>query len=303
MSFSLRKILSILFLVTVFAVVIGLEFHFNFDPGKASAIATGFMFLAMAMQYVFPEQRKKLEKGEFVTDFLYFLGSLGFGAVSSAIVQYGVRWMAPGLLVKSGLIVQGHGLDILPFWAQVIAFLLIVDFGYYWTHRLSHSSSFLFRFHSMHHMPHRVTVLNGSRAHPLDSMWRRALPMFFVLQFGFSKDAAGLGTLLMIIVGFVQHMNVNFEFGFLNRIIGTNEAHRWHHSTVIDEARNYGLLSVWDQIFGTYVMPASRRGPKEMGLEDQGDVPMHRYFYHLILPFLPQKKPASLPIGAQADQA
>ena len=58
----------------------------------------------------------------------------------------------------------------------------------------------------------------------------------------------------------LQHANVDLRSGWLNRVLSSNEAHRWHHSSRAAEANcNFGsALLVFDHLFGTYRAAGSR---------------------------------------------
>ena len=52
----------------------------------------------------------------------------------------------------------------------------------------------------------------------------------------------------------LQHANVDLRSGWLNRVLSSNEVHRWHHSSRAAEANcNFGsALLLFDHLFGTY---------------------------------------------------
>lgn len=291
MNVNSKKIIvswAFLFGSLFISLYVGLTSQFN--PGISSIFVAAFMTVCICLQYLFPVQKNIFEKNEITTDFLFFaICTIAFSAVSSFFVQKISMWLAPGLFVKIGLLGVNQGFGTFPLALQIVLFVLLIDLGYYWTHRISHSSSVFFRFHRIHHAPHRVSVLNGSRVHPIDSLWRRAVPMIFAVQFGFDKVAVAAGVQVMIVAGIVQHMNVGFKFGLLNRVLGTNEAHRWHHSDKPTEALNYGLLSIWDQVWGTFYVPSGRLQPESMGLAEPGARPLHNFFWQIIDPFIPTR--------------
>jgi sterol desaturase/sphingolipid hydroxylase (fatty acid hydroxylase superfamily) len=54
----------------------------------------------------------------------------------------------------------------------------------------------------------------------------------------------------------------------LSYVFNTPDLHRWHHSKVRDEGdRNYGEnLVLFDLLFGTFYLPASRQPPADIGI-------------------------------------
>jgi sterol desaturase/sphingolipid hydroxylase (fatty acid hydroxylase superfamily) len=156
---------------------------------------------------------------------------------------------------------------------------------FYVTHRMGHEIDFFWRLHSVHHCAHRLSVLNASRAHPLDLIWRRFLPIFVTFQTGVSQEAFIMSGVIGSVLATITHMNVRFSFGPLNYIIGTNEIHRWHHSNNIDEAKNFSVFMLWDHLFGTYVYrPQGQVRPAHMGLFNENFYPVHDYLRQMLVP-------------------
>jgi hypothetical protein len=63
--------------------------------------------------------------------------------------------------------------------------------------------------------------------------------------------------------GALAHANVAGGIGLLDRVLGSAQLHRMHHSAAPGEAGNFGTaISLWDLVFGTY-----RRGtPQAVGV-------------------------------------
>src|SRR5690606_31810528 len=80
-------------------------------------------------------------------------------------------------------------------------------------------------------------------------------------------------------------LNMDLKHGWLNYLIGTNEVHRWHHSTRYNEAKNFAIIMIWDHLFGTFYFPRDRDMPEKTGLGDETNYPLHSYWQQLLLPF------------------
>jgi sterol desaturase/sphingolipid hydroxylase (fatty acid hydroxylase superfamily) len=173
----------------------------------------------------------------------------------------------------------------LPLWGQVLVAWLTFDFMFYVTHRMGHEIDILWRLHSVHHCAHRLSVLNASRAHPLDLIWRRIVPIFVTFQTGVSQEAFIMSGVIGSVLATITHMNVRLRFGVLNYFIGTNEIHAWHHSNKIDEAKNYSVVMLWDHLFGTFVYPQGRQRPAQMGLFNENFFPLHNYLGQVFVPW------------------
>jgi sterol desaturase/sphingolipid hydroxylase (fatty acid hydroxylase superfamily) len=150
--------------------------------------------------------------------------------------------------------------SLLPFAGQVLLGLLIAEFCYYWLHRSGHKWQGLWRFHAVHHGALRVYSLNAGRFHVVDATLSTLVYLAPLLLIGISPEAMALIATLNAVTGFLEHANVDFEAGALNRIFNTAQLHRWHH--VAEPGRddcNFGkVLSIWDQAFGTWRLPAER---------------------------------------------
>lgn len=275
--------LGVAFLLIMIFSYISIYIFFGNNHSYTTIATTSFMIAMMCMQYIYPEQPNRFDNGEVLTDWLFFGFSFLFSVVNAKIIDWAIE--AGQLIWPKWAGGGGDGLSSLPLWLEVVIFMLVLDLGYYVTHRLAHVSPLLFRFHSVHHTPDRISVLNSFRSHPIDSLWRRGVPMAIVLQLGFGHDAVAIGVVITITAGFVQHLNVDFRYGFVNRIFGTSEVHRWHHSTKLEEAQNFGLLTVWDQVFGTFVFPPGDKRPVAMGLAEAGDRQRHHFIRELLYPF------------------
>lgn len=158
----------------------------------------------------------------------------------------------------------------LPFAGQVLAALLWVEFSMYWSHRLHHTARALWWLHALHHSSRRLYWLNAYRFHPLNHALNLTASLLPLWLLG-APIAVMLGTTAVTLpVIVLQHANIDLRSGWLNRILSTNELHRWHHSRLPHEANaNFGhALVIWDQVFGTYKPVPAQRGAVAIGLFD-----------------------------------
>ncbi len=282
----MRKLtLSWLFLGVSVALGIYATYALNYDQNKVVLyFLLPYFALTTAMQYIWPEVPNQFEQGEVWTDIL----NNGVLLLVTALQGSIVHWMAEGgraLVFQHGWISEAYSPANLPMWGQVLVAWFAFDFMFYATHRLSHEVDFLWRFHSVHHCAHRLSFLNASRVHPVDICWRRLLPLFAAYQTGVSAEAVIMANTIGATLAVITHMNVDFRFGALNYVLGTNEMHRWHHSNKIDEAKNFSVIMLWDHLFGTYVNPKGRRKPEKLGLFNELYYPIHNFWGQLLIPF------------------
>lgn len=273
----------------------------QFDPAQ---IALTFLFpyylLCTALQYVWPEQANRFEKGEVLTDSLHNVALVAITGFTDFFIHVLIAATGTGLLFHFGVLPESWAAHHLPLWAQVLIAWLTFDFMFYVTHRMGHEIDALWRLHSVHHCAHRLSVLNASRAHPLDLIWRRLIPVFVTFQTGVSPEAFIMSGMIGSVLATITHMNVRFRFGPLNYLIGTNEIHRWHHSNQLHEAQNYSVVTLWDHLFGTFVYPKHRRLPTRMGLFNEHAYPVHHYLGQLLVPLTWSRMKAR---QAQADRS
>lgn len=282
-----KRIASLVFLASAVVLGVGTTFYFDFDGGKVLLyFLVPYYVLTAALQYVVPLQPNDFDRRELFTDTISNVGAILMGVAQTSLAAAIAAYALPNLLVESGLVDPAHTLGALPFVAQVLILFLVSDFFYYWAHRISHEVPLFWRFHSVHHCAHRISVLNASRVHPLDLVVRRIIPMLLTLQLtGASPAAVTTVGVIGSVLGTITHMNTVNDYGFLNYFIGTNQVHRWHHSTVYEEAKNFGLTMTWDHLFGTYFFPKDRSGPEKLGLGDERFYPVDSYLGQLLIPF------------------
>jgi len=260
--------------------------HFGFDPGRVFLYYLGPYYLVCTMmQYVWPEQPNQFEKGEVLTDAINNGAMVAVGSVQNFLTHALIAATGSGLLFHFGVLDDSLAARHLPLAVQVLISFLTFDFMFYVTHRLAHEVDFFWRMHSVHHCAHRLSVLNASRAHPIDLIWRRIVPAFVVFQTGVSQEAFIMSGVIGSVLATITHMNVNFKFGILNYVIGTNEVHRWHHSNNIDEAKNFSVFMLWDHLFGTFVLPKGKSRPAHLGLFNENFYPLHNFWGQLLVPW------------------
>jgi len=261
--------------------------QFGNDSGKLFLyFLIPFYVISLCLEIVMPKVKTPLEKNELLTD---IISNGVVMTVVNSIQNMGLAvafaWSSSSFLIHFEILPASFGLSNAHFITQVITGLFILDFLFYVTHRISHESSFFWRFHSVHHCAHKVSFMNAYRVHPFDAMFRRYIPLFFVTLTGISPEAMTAIAIIGTVLATVTHLNIDLKHGWLNYFIATNELHRWHHSTVYEEAKNFAIFTVWDHMFGTYYWPKSRDLPEKTGLSHEKGFPIHNYWQQLLIPF------------------
>lgn len=176
-----------------------------------------------------------------------------------------------------------------PVWVQIVAAGLIIDFGLWLMHWLSHKNNFLWRLHTLHHSSERLYWLNGERRHPLSAVLLASPGMLVAILVGAPPEIIGAWFAFVAVHLAFQHANLDYSIGVFRNVIGVAEVHRWHHKREYQDAQvNYGeFWMIWDQLFGTFRSGKNGVVAGEVGIH--GDMP-NRYFEQLTWPFTAESK-------------
>jgi sterol desaturase/sphingolipid hydroxylase (fatty acid hydroxylase superfamily) len=219
------------------------------------------MFIMIPLERVAGEKSRKIIRAGFLQDLLYYFFS-GMAPAFLLVVFYALvvhvfRTILPAEWFE---FVRG-----LPHWLRILAVVIVGDIGYYWAHRWAHKIPALWKIHVIHHSSVELDWLVATRAHPLEIAYTRGLSFIPVFALGLIDVSGGTGdtALLLLVVfntfwGFFIHANVDFRFGWLEKLISTPRFHHWHHADDQPEVRNKNYAALFpfiDMIFGTYYLP------------------------------------------------
>jgi sterol desaturase/sphingolipid hydroxylase (fatty acid hydroxylase superfamily) len=175
----------------------------------------------------------------------YFLAGV---ALSSFVPLYWDGWFAEHRLIDaSGL---GH------VGGAVVGFLTYELLAYFW-HRALHRVPFLWRWlHQTHHSAERVDVFGAFLFHPLDLIaFSLVTSVSLVLVMGVTAPAAVAASLSITFCSLFQHSNLRTP-RWLGYLVQRPENHAVHHQRGV-HAFNYGDISLFDILFGTFRNPAT----------------------------------------------
>lgn len=143
----------------------------------------------------------------------------------------------------------------------------IATFIFYWWHRWRHESDFLWRmFHQIHHSPQRLEVITSFYKHPLEMVVNSIIGSLLVYTLlGLSLEAGAIYTFFTAIGEFFYHTNVRTP-RWVGFVFQRPEMHRIHHQ-YNRHKNNYGDITWWDMLFGTYENP--KEWTKTCGFEPQ----------------------------------
>lgn len=168
------------------------------------------------------------------------------------------------------LLPQARGILEISFWAGFLLNFVLVDYLYYWNHRLMHYRP-LFPVHIVHHTVTQMDVMATSR----NTLWTS----FFFVYLWVN------GTMLYLTdlnAGYILGMSVTASLDLWKHssllrtspklldwlskylMIMTPRDHAWHHSALLNY--NYGAnLNLFDKLHGSY--RASKTYPERLGVK------------------------------------
>ncbi|MEQ1614228.1 MAG: sterol desaturase family protein [Hyphomicrobiaceae bacterium] len=184
---------------------------------------------------------------------------------------------------------NGRGLFAdLPFWAQVVVYLLLTDFLLYWIHRGFHRN-LMWKFHAIHHSSKQVDWTTAIRFHPINLMLQSSFVMGLMLSLGIKPEVIALVAPFDAFLAVWQHSNTKWKLGPLKYVLATPVFHRWHH-TLPEEGGDMNFaptFAFWDLAFGTFYMPEGKL-PQTFGVEDpelrEGYIAQFLYPFRSLLP-------------------
>lgn len=209
------------------------------------------------------------------TDLFYFLLRIsGLTALIAFLVSFGTF----ALLV--GWIERHVDFRVLrQFDNPVVQFVVVAlaqSLAFYVFHRLMHTKVF-WEIHKVHHSAEDYNPLLPYRNHPVDFLGATLLSALFAAVLGAEPEVVIAWS---TVNGFYQslvHSQLQWKWRRLDWIVITPAAHRIHHSTAPEHFnRNYGIITLWDWLFGTYHPPGGV--PVSIGVQDRANFNTDRYF-------------------------
>jgi sterol desaturase/sphingolipid hydroxylase (fatty acid hydroxylase superfamily) len=211
------------------------------------------------------------EKRGLPTDFWYWI-------LSPLVTRYLRIWLTVSLTVwifhiSDGIKIaefydHGHGpLSRLPYWVQLVGYLVVTDFALYWIHRGFHRG-FLWKYHAVHHASEDLEWISAARFHPVNLALGTALVDVVALFTGISPHIFVVVGPFNIITSCMVHANLSWTFGPLRYVFSSPVFHRWHHARAVCDKNYASTFSLWDVMFGTYHMPVGEL-PKDYGIDDK----------------------------------
>lgn len=193
----------------------------------------------------------------------------GFGLFAQGIVVPLIQSILVAGILKMLFPATAGSLNVSP----LVAFLgnvLVIDYLYYWNHRLLHHDNFWW-VHRIHHSVRHLDVIATSR----NTIWSNVFILYWwvngVMLFLLAEPAPYLaGIAVTAILDIWRHSGEAglFSTSFmkrLSRLLLTPLDHAWHHSTHKARVNYGGNFNFWDKLHGTYY--SAEVYPAEVGIE------------------------------------
>lgn len=140
-----------------------------------------------------------------------------------------------------------------PSWWTYLILFILVDFCYYWAHRMSHEVNLFWGGHVVHHQSEDYNFSVALRQGSFQIIWTQLffLPLAII---GFDTLSFVLILALNTVYQFWIHTEKIGKLGFLEKFMNTPSHHRVHHGRdpkYIDK-NHAGVFIVWDKLFGTF---------------------------------------------------
>lgn len=183
-----------------------------------------------------------------------------FNAMSETSVHFFEETI--GINVESVAIID---IQTMPHWAQILVFFLALDFIQWFTHVMLHKFNFLWKFHQVHHSVKEMGFAAHLRYHWMENVFYTPMKYIALVLIGnFHPEDAYVVYFFTIIIGHLNHANINLSYGPLKYLFNNPKMHIWHHAKQLPKERalgvNFGIsLSIWDYIFKKNYIPHDGR--------------------------------------------
>jgi sterol desaturase/sphingolipid hydroxylase (fatty acid hydroxylase superfamily) len=144
----------------------------------------------------------------------------------------------------------------------------IGTFVFYWWHRLRHVSSLCWLvFHQIHHSPARIEVVTAFYKHPVEMAANSIIASAIVyVLLGGSLEAAAWFNVFAAGGEFFYHSNLRTPH-WIGWFLQRPEHHSIHHQYRVHHY-NYGDITWWDRLFGTFRDAAPREFAARCGYDE-----------------------------------
>jgi sterol desaturase/sphingolipid hydroxylase (fatty acid hydroxylase superfamily) len=172
--------------------------------------------------------------------------------------QRAINLAFAGVIFGVAAVVYDHRIVTMPMNKPIhwIALFFVIEFVYYWFHRLSHEVRLLWTSHSVHHSANHMNFPAATRlgwTGLFTGVWAFWLPIIwlgFPPTYVFGMLAANLLYQYLLHTELVGKLHPKLEWFF-----NTPSHHRVHHGANVEylDANYGGVVIIFDRLFGTFV--------------------------------------------------
>jgi sterol desaturase/sphingolipid hydroxylase (fatty acid hydroxylase superfamily) len=200
------------------------------------------------------------------TDLFYFALR-----ISGATAALAFAFSLGSVYALADAVESAFGLGLLApvdsFPVQFAAVVVANSLSFYVFHRLMHTK-LLWEVHKVHHSAEDYNVLLPYRNHPIDHVGATLFGAFFAAVLGARPDVVVAWIVANAFYQSMVHSRLDWKWRWLEHVFITPQAHRVHHSLAPEHYnRNFGILTFWDRLFGTYCPPVP--GPLAIGVAER----------------------------------
>ena len=194
-------------------------------------------------------QQKLPEARQLRNEIFFSFFTLLIYSGTSGIVLY---WYKKGI-TKIYLDVNDYGVFYLI--GSILLMILLHDAYFYWTHKLMHSSKWLYQFHKIHHQSHAPTPWAAFAFHPVEALISLGIIPLIIFIIPILPFALILFLTFMTLYNVLVHLGhetfpESSIYHPIWKLQNTTTNHDLHHQI---GRSNYGFyFSAWDRIMGTY---------------------------------------------------
>ena len=249
----------------------------------------------LELSFPWRKEQKAFRKDFWLDAFYMFFNFFLFSLVAyNAISNIGVELFGTFLSlfgIENAVAVQLGGL---PIWARFLILFILSDFMQWLVHVTLHRVDWLWQFHKVHHSVTEMGFAAHLRYHWMENVFYKTVLFIPLTMIGFGLNDLFVMHAFNILIGHLNHSNLNITYGPLKYILNNPAMHIWHHAKEMPETHpngiNFGLtLSVWDYLFKTAHMPHSGRDI-ELGFDDVENYP-EGFISQSLEPFKKKEKP------------
>ena len=139
-------------------------------------------------------------------------------------------------------------------WWYWLALILLVDFAYYWAHRMSHEINLFWGGHVVHHQSEEYNLSVALRQSSLQVVWTFAFNLPIALLGFQTIDFVLVAASNTLYQFWIHTETINKLPRWIELVFNTPSHHRVHHGRnpkYIDK-NHAGSLIIWDRMFGTF---------------------------------------------------